>query len=243
MGQYRTGTVSVTAGSAVVSGNGTTWLTNVEVGDSFKVSEIDAIMDVQSVDSDTQITLTTPWSGSTLADQGYQICRDFTPNLSLPEIWAGDRDWPFHLTQALRKIDDILNQIFWQEAIRTYDDSALSGTPIIIKFAFLGYHYYTKCYPTIAAEAGESSDDVQTDLYTIEDTSLSGSPVILKFLSNGVEYFFKAYPTVAASVFYAGDQIIHLPRYPDDSLSGTARVAKADIDGTDYYFKLYPTRG
>jgi hypothetical protein len=243
MGQYRTGTVSVTAGSAVVSGNGTTWLTNVEVGDSFKVSEIDVIIGVQSVDSDTQLTLATAWSGSTASDQSYQICRDFTPNLSLPEIWAGDRDWPFHLTQALRKIDEILNQVYWEEEIRSYDDAALSGTPVILRFRYLGYYYYVKAYPTVAAESNASTEDVQTDLYSIVDAAVSGDPVILQFVSNVIPYYVKAYPTVAASVLNAGSVSLHLPTYPDAALTGTPRVAKAEIDGTPYYFKIYPTRG
>jgi hypothetical protein len=108
MSQYRTGTVTVTNGSAVVAGNGTTWLTNVEVGDSFKVSGVDAVYSIGSVNSDTQITLTSVWAGSTSADQGYQIGRDVTPNNSIPEVWSGDRDWPFHLTVGLRLIDTLL---------------------------------------------------------------------------------------------------------------------------------------
>jgi len=242
MGQYKTGTASVTNGSAVVTGSGTLWSTYVSIGDTFKLSGVNALMYIQSVDSDTQITLTTLWAGSTAANSAYMICSDWTPNFALPEIWAGDKDWPFHLTTALRMIDELLSEVIWQESIRTYDDSALSGTPIVVRFKYLGYNYYTKAYPTIAAEAGASSDDVQTNLYSIDDTALSGSPVILKIYTNGIAYYFKAYPTVAASVFNAGDQDIHLPRFGDASLSGTARVAKTTIGGVDYYFKLYPTK-
>jgi hypothetical protein len=37
MSQYRTGTVSVSNGSAIVTGLGTQWLTYAHVGDAFKI--------------------------------------------------------------------------------------------------------------------------------------------------------------------------------------------------------------
>ena len=109
MSQYKTGTVTVTNDSAIVTGNGTLWVGNVTVGDSFKVSGVNSILTVQSIDSNTQITLTTNWTGSTLTSQAYQISVNFTTNYNIPEIWAGDLDWPFHLTAGLRIIDTKLS--------------------------------------------------------------------------------------------------------------------------------------
>lgn len=107
MSQYRTGTVAVTSASAVVTGSGTSWLTYVAVGDTFKIESENAIYNIASVDSDTQITLTTNYAGTTASSQSYQITVDFTPNLEIPEIWAGDLDWPYHLTNGLRLIDSL----------------------------------------------------------------------------------------------------------------------------------------
>ena len=40
MGQYQTGTANVTNGSQTVTGNGTSWLANVTVGDIFNKTRI-----------------------------------------------------------------------------------------------------------------------------------------------------------------------------------------------------------
>jgi len=107
--QYQTGTVSVTNGSAIVTGSGTLWLTYASIGDLFKVKGEDAIYTIASVDTDTQITLSANYAGTTDTGLQYQIARDFTPNLNLYEVWAGDKDWPYHLTvSTLRKLDSLL---------------------------------------------------------------------------------------------------------------------------------------
>jgi hypothetical protein len=107
MSQYITGSVDVTNASNVVSGNGTLWNTNnaVQAGDVFMVDGVYTDYEIASVDSDTQITLTANWAGSTLTYQSYQITRNFTPNYNFREIHKGDREWPFHYTEALRDID------------------------------------------------------------------------------------------------------------------------------------------
>ena len=125
MAQYKTGTVSVTNGSNTVTGQATVWSTNAAVGYTFKIKDEDAIYNIASIVSDTQITLTVNYAGTTKSNQEYQITRDFTPNLSLPEIWAGDIDWPFHLTDTIRKIDTNLAQNVSQNASPTFAGAKL----------------------------------------------------------------------------------------------------------------------
>lgn len=108
MGQYRVGTASVTNGDATVTFSGTALLTYAAAGDSFKLSGVDAVYSVASVTDDTHLELTIVWAGSTLAAQNYQIGVDWTPNNLFQEIWAGDRDWPFHLTMTLRAMDALV---------------------------------------------------------------------------------------------------------------------------------------
>jgi len=139
MSQYRTGTVSVTNGSPIVSGSGTAWIENVSIGDAFKIESENVVYSVASVDSDNQITLSTNYVGVTASGLTYQIVVDFTPNLELPEIWAGDIDWPYHLTQGLRRIDTLFAGLVntTKETCRvattanldcTYSDTALTLT-------------------------------------------------------------------------------------------------------------------
>lgn len=105
MGTYRTGTVTVSGEQQIVIGSGTAFLANVSVGDLFKKTSQNVLYEIASVDSDTQLTLASSYAGSGESGCTYSIVRDFTPNFELPEIWAGDKDWPYTLTRALRLID------------------------------------------------------------------------------------------------------------------------------------------
>jgi len=81
---YATGTVAVTNGSAVVTLTGSGWTANVKVGDKFHAGsaaqvDTDAIWyEVLTRDSDTQITLTANYAGSTLSGLAYTIRKLFT---------------------------------------------------------------------------------------------------------------------------------------------------------------------
>lgn len=77
---YVTGTVSVTAGSAVVTGVGTGWLTSGLVAGQFGLDSANGNpVPVLSIDSDTQITLAKPWRGTSAGAQGYWITYDTMP--------------------------------------------------------------------------------------------------------------------------------------------------------------------
>ena len=106
MTQYQTGTITVVQGQNCVSGEGCAWLTNnVQAGYSFKVRDNDALYSIGAIPTNLTLSLTSPYVGPSASGESYQIGRDFTNNYDFPEIWTGDRDWPFHLTQALRLID------------------------------------------------------------------------------------------------------------------------------------------
>lgn len=110
MSQYRTGTASVSAGSAVVTGTDTAWLLNAQPGNSFVVKGIPSVYDIASVDSDTQLTLTAPWQGAELAGVQYAIHRDFTSD-GIPEMAQGDIETAAIFTRAMRRIQSLLGQI------------------------------------------------------------------------------------------------------------------------------------
>lgn len=103
--QYTTGTIKLTSGEVLVEGTGTSWLSNVEAADLLKKKDASVIYQVASVSDDTHLNLTAPYQGSTTSGERYQITRDFTPNLNLPEVNPGDIDWPQNVTNALRTID------------------------------------------------------------------------------------------------------------------------------------------
>jgi len=112
MGQHKTGTVNVTNGSSTITGNGTLWLANISIGDVFKIQSENATYKVEAIVSNTEITLTANYAGTTASYTNYQIVVDFTPNFHLTEIHVGDKDWPYHLTQTIREIDRILYWLY-----------------------------------------------------------------------------------------------------------------------------------
>lgn len=125
MSQYKIGTVNVINGSPIITGFTTEWLANVQVGNLFKIKGENVIYIIASVDTDTQLTLSANYVGSDVDGLNYQIVRDFTTNLGLAEICAGDLDWPYHLTVGvLRKLDTLLgymntNSIVTVDATKT----------------------------------------------------------------------------------------------------------------------------
>lgn len=72
-----TGTVSVTTGSTVVTGSGTSWSSAgiVVNADQFKVNLDGNFYTIASVDSDTQITLSTAYTGPTVTGATYSIIK------------------------------------------------------------------------------------------------------------------------------------------------------------------------
>ncbi len=77
---YVVGAASVTNGSATVTGTGTNWTSgNTPVGSLFQVSGDSATYLIQTIDSTTQITLTTPYAGTTASGINYQITPYIVP--------------------------------------------------------------------------------------------------------------------------------------------------------------------
>jgi hypothetical protein len=68
---YLTGTVTVTKGSKTVTGAGTSWLANADAGMIF--SSALGVSVVDSVNSDTSITLTREWEDATAAGASYVL--------------------------------------------------------------------------------------------------------------------------------------------------------------------------
>ncbi|MFH1981760.1 MAG: hypothetical protein ABIL58_07945 [Pseudomonadota bacterium] len=108
MSFYSAGTVSIANGSAVVIGNGTAFLSNVAIGQLFKVKGIPATFEVQLIADDTHLTLDAPWSGSNQVDVEYIVAKDFTPTFGLPLLAVGMKDWVYWYNLMLAMVDTAL---------------------------------------------------------------------------------------------------------------------------------------
>ena len=108
MGQYKTGTVSVTNGSPTVTGLGTSW-NSLSTPLYFKIdADGSPVYEVASIDSDTQITLAGNYQGSTQSGLQYQLVQDFSTNLGIPLPSQGDADAGDWLRRAIVEIDQWL---------------------------------------------------------------------------------------------------------------------------------------
>lgn len=86
--RYETGTVTVNNGSAIVTGAGTTWSTNLKAGDEIAIGATGIVNPlyatdggwyvILSVDSNTQLTLTTNYTGTNHAGFAYTGRKLFT---------------------------------------------------------------------------------------------------------------------------------------------------------------------
>ncbi|WP_181168646.1 MULTISPECIES: carbohydrate-binding protein [unclassified Mesorhizobium] len=84
MSTYRTGTVSVTNGSAVIAGSGTAWAVALVAGGMFSSAGI--AVPIASVDSDTQITLDYEWPGITASGATYSIALENAAAASVVDL-------------------------------------------------------------------------------------------------------------------------------------------------------------
>lgn len=111
MSQYRTGTVSVTNGSASVTGVGTDFAANAVVGNLFTIQGENVWYEVLSAPSAGTLTLKTPYVGTTKATREFILLRDFTPNLKLPYLTYGDIQSQNVIQLALAQIDATLTSL------------------------------------------------------------------------------------------------------------------------------------
>lgn len=72
MAWYRSGTISLTNGSAAVTGAGTAWILNASVGEALLAPD-GKLYEISAIASDTSITLATAYLGATQAGQAYVL--------------------------------------------------------------------------------------------------------------------------------------------------------------------------
>lgn len=114
-----TGTVTATNGSATVTGTSTTFATSLVTGGTLYVAGLSAL--IESVESETSLTLRRAWPGTTAADSAYDIQRQRAEAAST--VIANDR-----LANLIAKL--AAGTLFRPDAIGTfagrdaYDDAA-----------------------------------------------------------------------------------------------------------------------
>jgi hypothetical protein len=121
MAQYQIGTVVATNGSPAVTAVDPDspdelapqlWSSEIVSGDLFYIADDPVAYVVQSVNSDTNLTLTSNYQGTTVAPSGtplegayYAIHRDFSTNYAFPLSSQGDIGLPVFLQLVIIDFD------------------------------------------------------------------------------------------------------------------------------------------
>lgn len=208
MSQYKTGTVSVTSGSSVVTGSGTAWQTaGIDSSNIFTKEGDNVAYTIASVDSDTQITLTANYSGSTSSGSAYGVTIDFTPN-GLPLLSSGDLNTDAIYNEAMLNIDnnvafnddlgaaayaDITNGTFTPVFSESHNGAVIDASAEVNNAKYKLFNNTVTC--RVLVEFNDSATSVSVgDVFTVTGFPASlrpavsigaGSILLRKSLSNG----------------------------------------------------------
>jgi len=135
---YTTGTVSISQGSTTLTGSSTAWDTanafsikNARAGGKIKIGASE-VYEVSSVDSDTQITLTTKYVGSDASGDSYTYYED---EYDLASDFLRPYDWQFF--DQNRNIKIIDRRLFRQLHIRNNVPGKMTQATVVDR-AFSG---------------------------------------------------------------------------------------------------------
>jgi hypothetical protein len=127
---YSTGSVTVTQGSATVTGSGTSWSANVDAGMIFNLTagHVERYV-VKTVDSNTQITLNTPFLGSSGGGLGYDLQKTAELNaFDLPDGLTGERGFEVIHNRLITRGAIEKNKLFFSEIGNPFDWTNAQGT-------------------------------------------------------------------------------------------------------------------
>lgn len=136
---YSTGSITLTNGSATVTGSGTSWNANLEAGDYIATDEHS--FKIASVDSDTQVTIETNYYGETSSGLGY-YAGTFKHNIQIHNITVKNQN----LSSLAGMIDlkSVINSTF-NDIIITEGDTAYS-------YSFRGRYIFNSIFRNITID-------------------------------------------------------------------------------------------
>src|SRR5262249_24152206 len=106
--QYTTGKATVTAGSNVVVGTGTTWTSSM-IGLQFRISLLTPIYDIVAVNSATSLVISDHWGTTSASQVGYQIYKAYhimpTDFHSLTSVYDPNFNWQLWLTVSQAELN------------------------------------------------------------------------------------------------------------------------------------------
>ncbi|MFQ5566191.1 MAG: DUF4347 domain-containing protein, partial [Paracoccaceae bacterium] len=231
---YTAGTVTASNGSPVVDGAGTAWQTaNRGRGDRIRIDGVDYT--ILSVDTQTQLTLTTPFTGIGGAGKAYTIARQFTTLQAWEDCVSFAVACPFFPVASASLVADDRNEIGI-----AYDDSVFTAgvvingsitdlTHDITLTADDGNRHYGVAGNGVVVDMGAlatAAIRVQDDFVTVEWLELKGG-------SGSTAHGLRVESIVAPSKLVVRNALIH--NMPGQGI----RLDDADIDADIYNNIIY----
>lgn len=172
MAQYKTGTVTVTLGSATVTGSGVDF-SSLSSGDLFVVVGRTAVYQIASIASPV-LTLTTTYAEASGSARNYCVTTDFTPNFQIPLMYAGDIETATIFTKAMSRIDNWMNRQTVYSQLTSITRSGTTATATLANHALFTGQIITVAGATPTEYNGSYEVTVLTkDTFTYQ---VAGSP-------------------------------------------------------------------
>jgi hypothetical protein len=229
MAQYRVGTISVTSGSADISGAGTLWDSiGIEDGSLINLEGNDGWYYIASVGSNTLLSLTAPYSGDTAASQSYVIVRDYL-DYDIPLMLRGDINWTSIFNEAMLKIKIQLDEI--------YGEGSTSGSGLGLDAAYDAENEIAvDTAPVILRRIGTYESATRAPSLHVIDTNTSG-PTELSPLDGGLLYAYSPHRTAIIGVT---NTAVRATPGSQSSYANTAILGIANADDPDEFVGTYP---
>ena len=234
MAQYKSGNCTLTSGNTTVVGASCDWFTAsaVKVGDLFKKRYENAFYSITSIPLATNLTISPAYAGSNASNVKYEITRDFTPYLLLPEIGMGDVDFHDSYTRAVRKLDDVIAS----RLVRTYKISSGSGRTLRA-IGMTSTPYTVKVANATAGVTGAGRvaavGFIKVDNTTSVDVVFSGPLPGYKNLRTGYRYYLKPTSTatnITSTLVTAASHLVQLVGYAESATSLLVKIGDYTIN-------------
>jgi len=229
MAQYRVGTISVTSGSADISGHSTLWDSiGIEDGSLINLEGNAGWYYIASVISNTSLTLTAPYSGNTAASQSYVIVRDYL-DYDIPLMLRGDVNWTSIFNEAMLKIKIQLDEI--------YGEGETSGSGLGLDAAYDAENEIAvDVAPVILRRVGTYESATRAPSLHVIDTNTTG-PTELSPLDGGLIYAYSPHRTAIIGVT---NTAVRATPGSQSSYANTAILGIANADDPDEFVGTYP---
>lgn len=229
-----TGTIAVTNGSATVTGTSTLFTTELIVGDKIKIATVEYT--VNTITSNTSMTLTTNYSGTTASGSSYSrkyVKWSKNNNGKAPSDYStvtGVRN------VFVAKTHD--NGINWECEYKTYGATELTFNPVVLTAnGTLGGSSYA-VFPSTGADAAYKASDLNAATYWTATASTGYFIMYNPLAIKATGLYLNNYRISAYTISGSNDNVTYTTLASGTAVDQTIQTLSIP-SGTQNYYKYY----